>query len=123
MLPLSTCLLYLRIYDIAWLVRWLGDELRSGGVPLESSDPVDALECNCAAENVHARWELGRSREAMILQGVTRRNVVKTSASGFTQEKCSATGASARYGTVFGNASSSQKTGASYIYLEIRMKM
>ena len=54
-LPLSTCSLWLSINDTPWLVRWLGDELRSGGVPLESSDPMDALECNCNAEHVHIR--------------------------------------------------------------------
>ena len=71
-LPLSTCSLYLCIDDISWLVRWLSDELRSGGVPLEASDPVDALTCNCNAENVHIRWDFGGAWEAIILQGAKR---------------------------------------------------
>ena len=72
LLPLSTNSLWLCIDDIPWLVRWLSDELRSGGVPLPKSDPVDALTCNCDAENVHIRWDFGGAWEAIILEGAKR---------------------------------------------------
>ena len=121
-LPLSTCSLYLCIDDISWLVRWLGDELRSGGVPLESSDPVDALECNCNAEHVHIRWDFGGAWEATILQGDKRGSVFKCSVSDFTEAKWQAVGATARYGIDFASASPTQKKGASYLFLEEHMK-
>ena len=121
-LPLSTCSLYLCIDDIPWLVRWLGDELRSGGVPLEASDPVDALTCNCNAENVHIRWDFGGAWEAIILHGAKRGSVLKCSVSTFSEEKWQAVGASARFGTDFAIASPAQKKVASYMFLEEHMK-
>ena len=121
-LPLSTCSLWLCIDDIPWLVRWLSDELRSGGVPLEASDPVDALTCNCDADNVHTRWDFGGAWEAIILQGDKRGSVFKCSVSDFTEAKWQAVGATARYGIDFANASPTQKKGASYLFLEEHMK-
>ena len=117
-LPLSTCSLYLCIDDISWHVRWLGDELRSGGVPLEASDPVDALTCNFNAENVHIRWDFTGAWEAIILHGAKRGSVLKCSVSTFPEEKWQAVGASARYGNDFAIASPAQKKGASYLFLE-----
>ena len=73
LLALSTTSVWLCIEDIAWLVKWLSDELRSGGVPLESNDPVGALECNCEAEHVHIRWDFGGSWEAIILASDKKR--------------------------------------------------
>ena len=122
LLPTSTCSLWLCIEDIPWLVRWLSDELRSGGVPLPKSDPVDALTCNCDAENVHIRWDFGGAWEAIILQGAKRGCVFKTIVSDFIEEKWLAVGASARYGTDFGNAKPDQKKGASFMFLEKHMK-
>ena len=121
-LPLSTCSLYLCIDDIAWLVRWLGDELRSSGVPLESSDPVDALECNCNAENVHTRWDFGGSWEAIILACDNKGSKTTCSVEKFNEEKWLAVGASEGYGTDFGNATPYQKKGASFMFLEKQMK-
>ena len=122
MLPLRTCALYLWVDDSSWLVRWLGDELRSGGVPLESSDPVDALECNCNAENVHTRWDFGGAWEANILEDANRGHKFKCSVSDFTEEKWQAFGASARYGADIAIASPAQKKGASCMFLEEHMK-
>ena len=49
LLPRSTRSLWICIGDIEWLVRWLSDELRSGGVCLPNNDPLDALTGNCEA--------------------------------------------------------------------------
>ena len=89
---------------------------------MEASDPVDALTCNCDAENVHIRWDFGGAWEAIILQGAKRGRVFKTSVSDFIEEKWLAVGASARYGTDFGNASPEQKKEACWKYLEKHMK-
>ena len=118
----STVSTWLCIEDIPWLVRWLSDELRSGGVPLPKSDPVDALTCNCDAENVHIRRDFGGAWEAIILHGDKRGSVLKCSVSNFSEEKWQAVGASARYGTDFAIASPDQKKGASYMFLEEHMK-
>ena len=122
LLPTSTCSLWLCIEDIPWLVRWLSDELRSGGVPLPKSDPVDALTCNCDAENVHIRWDFGGAWEAIILQGAKRGHKTTCSVSNLNEEKWLAVGGSARYGTDFGNASPEQKKEACWKYLEKHMK-
>ena len=122
LLPTSTCSLWLCIEDIPWLVRWLSDELRSGGSPLPKSDPVDALTCNCDAENVHIRWDFGGAWEAIILQGAKRGHKTTCSVSNLNEEKWLAVGASARYGTDFGNARPEQKKEASFMFLEKHMK-
>ena len=122
LLPTSTCSLWLCIEDIPWLVRWLSDELRSGGVPLPKSDPLDALECNCDAENVHIRWDFGGAWEAIILQGAKRGMKYKCIVSDFDEDKWLAIGANARYGTDFVRARRAQKKEASYSYLEKHMK-
>ena len=44
LLAQSTNSLWLSVDDIDWLVKWLSDELRSGGVPLVVDDPLDAVE-------------------------------------------------------------------------------
>ena len=103
-------------------MRWLGDELRSSGVPLESSDPLDALDCNCNAENVHIRWDSGGAWEAIILHGAKRGAKLTCSVSNFSEEKWQAVGATARYGIDFASASPTQKKGASYLFLEEHMK-
>ena len=122
LLPTSTCSLSICIEDIPWLVRWLSDELRSGGVPLPKSDPLDALECNCDAENVHIRWDFGGAWEAIILQGAKRGMKYKCVVSDFDQDKWLAVGANARYGTDFERARPEQKKEASYRFLEKHMK-
>ena len=124
--PTSTCSLSICIEDVPWLVRWLSDELRSGGVPLPKSDPLDALECNCDADNVHIRWDFGGAGEAIILQysfGRAKRGMkYKCAVSDFDQDKWLAVGANARYGTDFERARPEQKKEASKLFLEKHTK-
>ena len=126
LLPTSTCSLSICIEDIPWLVRWLSDELRSGGVLLPKSDPLDALECNCDADNVHIRWDFNGAWEAIILQdslGRAKRGMkYKCVVSDFDQDKWLAVGANARYGTDFERARPEQKKEASKLFLEKHMK-
>ena len=126
LLPTSTCSLSICIEDIPWLVRWLSDELRSGGVPLPKSDPLDALECNCDADNVHIRWDFNGAWEAIILQdslGRAKRGMkYKCVVSDFDQDKWLAVGANARYGTDFERARPEQKKESSKLFLEKHMK-
>ena len=51
----STNQTWLGVDDVPWLVRWLADEARTGGVEIDTANPLDALVCNCEAENVHIR--------------------------------------------------------------------
>ena len=122
LLPTSTCSLWLCIEDIPWLVRWISDELRSGGVPLPKSDPLDALDCNCEAEHVHIRWDFSGAWEAMILEAAKRGHKTTCSVSNLNEDKWLAVGATERYGTVFGMASAEQKKEACFMYLEKHMK-
>jgi len=122
LLPTSTVSLWLCIEDIPWLVRWLSDELRSGGVPLPKSDPLEALDCNCEAEHVHIRWDFSGAWEAIILQGAKRGHKTTCSVSNLNEEKWLAVGATERYGTIFGMASREQKKEACFMYLEKHMK-
>ena len=89
---------------------------------MESSDPVDALECNCNAENVHPRWDFGGAWEAIILQGDKRGSKFTCSVEDFTEAEWQAVGATAIYGIDFASASHIQKKGASYLFLEEHMK-
>ena len=127
LLPTSTCSLSICIEDIPWLVRWLSDELRSGGVPLPKSDPLDALECNCDADNVHIRWDFNGAWEAIILQdslGRAKRGMkYKCVVSDFDQDKWLAVGANARYGTDFERARPDQNKEASKLFLEKHRKV
>ena len=122
LLPLSTCSLWICIDDIPWLVRWLSDELRSGGVPLPKSDPLNALQCNCNVEHVHMCRDFDGAWEAIILQGAKRGNVFNKSVSALIEDKWLAIGANAWYATNFGHASSEQKKEASYLFLGKYMK-
>ena len=109
--------MWLCIEDIPWLVRWVSDELRSGGVPLPKSDPLDALDCNCEAEHVHIRWDFEGAWEAIVHQCAKRGNVFKTSVSEFTEEKWLTVGASAKYGTDFGTARQEKKKETRFMIL------
>ena len=68
------------------------------------------------------RWDFEGAWEAIILQGVKRGKVFTTSVSALFEDKWVAIGASARYGTNFGHASSAQKKEASYLFLQKHMK-
>ena len=85
---------------------------------MPASGPVDALKCNCDAENVHICWDFGGAWEVSILQGAKRGSVFKTIVSDFTEEKWLAVGASAKYGTMFMFAKPSQKKQAAFMFLE-----
>ena len=89
---------------------------------MPKSDPLDALECNCDADNVHIRWDFGGAWEAIILQGGKEGRKFTCSVSDLTEKKWLAVGASARYGTDFGDARPEQKKEASFMFLEEHMK-
>ena len=89
---------------------------------MPKSDPLEALDCNCEAEHVHIRLDFTGAGAAIILQGAKRGKKFKCSVSDFDEEKWLAVGASARYGTDFGNARPEQKKEASFRLLEKHMK-
>ena len=96
LLPLSTKPLWLCIDDIPWLTRWLFDELRSGGVPVPKTDPLDELEGNCEAQHVHIRWDFGGAWEAIILACANRGRKFKCSVSESDARTWQAIGGDAR---------------------------
>ena len=92
-------------------------------MPLPKTDPLDALTCNCDAENMHIRWDFGGAWEAIILEGVNRGHKFKCSVSDFDEEKWLAVGADARYGTDFWRASPDQKKEASSFFCLLEKHM
>ena len=113
--------MWLCVDDIPWLVKWLSDELRSGGVPMEMDDPLDALECNCEADNVHTRWDFGGAWEAILLEGATRGTKVRSCVLKFDETRWLSIGGDARYGTDFGSATADQLKAATFQLLQKRM--
>ncbi len=53
--------------DIDWLVRWVADEVSSGGIPVEDPEPAAGLAPNCAAPVIRIRWDFDGAREAIVL--------------------------------------------------------
>ena len=84
---------------------------------MPKTDPLDELNINCDAENVHIRWDFGGAWEAIILEGVNRGHKFKCSVSDFDAEKWQAVGGDARYCTDFGRASPEQKKEATFCFL------
>ena len=122
MYAVSTNSLWLCIDDIPWLVKWMTDEIRSGGVPMALDDPLDALACNCEADNVHIRWGFSGAWEAIILNGDKRGSKVKSCVAKFDEEKWLVIGGNARYGMEFGNATPATLKAATFDFLEKRMQ-
>ena len=89
---------------------------------MPGTDPLDELITNCDAQHVHIRWDFGGAWEAIILEGAKRGKKFKCSVSDLDERKRLAVGASARYGTDFGNARPEQKKEASFMFLEKHMK-
>ena len=118
----STNSLWLCIDDIPWLVKWMTDEIRSGGVPMALDDPLDALACNCEADKVHFRWGFSGAWEAITLKGDTKGSKVKSCVAKFNEEKWLAIGGYARYGTDFGSATPDQVKAAIFQFLEKHMQ-
>ena len=121
-LPLSTNSTWLCVDDVPWLVKWLADEARSGGVPVATDDPLDALACNCEAEHVHIRWDFGGAWEAIVLEGEKKGTKVISCVEKFTAEKWLAVAGLTKYGRAFENATPAQLKTATFQYLEKHMQ-
>ena len=121
-LPFSTNQMWLAVEDVPWLVKWLADEVRSGGVAMDTEDPLDGLECNCAAENVHIRWDFSRAWEAIRIAGEKKGTMIKSSVDKFTAEKWLAVDGPTMYGCAFENATEEQLRTATFRYLEKHMQ-
>ena len=114
--------MWLCIDDIAWHVKWLSDELRSGGVPIGMDDPLDAFECNCEADNVHIRWDFDGAWEAIVLESANRGTTVKPCVLKCDVNKWLSIVGDARYGTGFGSATSDQLKAATRHLLQQHMQ-
>ena len=84
--------------------------------------PLDALTGNCAADNVHTRWDFGGAWEATILQSAKKDKAYKCNLGYFNEEKRLAVGGDVMYGTDFMRAKPEQKKEASLRFLEQYMK-
>ena len=114
-------MLYICIEDIDWLVRWLNDELRGGGVPLPKNDPLSEVRQNCAAEHVHIRWDFGGAWEAIILEGPKEGKMYKVKLREFNVTKWLDVGGDSKYGTDFTRAKPDHIREASFLFVEEHM--
>ena len=121
LLALSTNSMWLYVEDLSWLVSWLRDELHSGGVPVIMDDPLDALEGNCRAKDVHIRWDFNGAWEAIILAGEQRGSTVKSCVAKLTAEKWIAIGGRQKYGLDFQSATENHLKEATFEFLEQHM--
>ena len=119
---MSTNSTWICVDDVPWLVKWLADEARSGGVPVATDDPLDALACNCEAEHVHIRWDFAGAWEAIVLAGEKKGTKVKSSVKKFTADKRQAVGGPAQYGLSFENATHEQVKTATFKFVEQYMQ-
>ena len=122
LLATSTNSTWLLIDDVPWLVKWLSDEARSGGVQVASDDPLDALACNCEAAQVHIRWDFAGAWEAIVLAGEKKGVKVKSCVAKFTAEKWLAVHGLKMYGCAFENATPEQLKTATFQFLERHMQ-
>ena len=89
---------------------------------MEMDDPVDALECNCEADNVHIRWDFGGAWDAIILDGANGGKKVKTFVAKLDEKNWPSIGGDAMYDTDFENAIPEHLKSAAHRLLEQHMK-
>ena len=119
----STTCLWISEGDVEWLVTWLADEYRTGGVPLD--DPAVAGEeaqGNCAAPGVRIVWDFSGAWDATILEGELKGKTVKSFVKSLTLEKWTAVDEVHHYGTDFESATREQLKQATFHFLELQMQ-
>ena len=121
LLALSTNSLWISVDDLEWLVRWLADEYKTGGI----ADPAvaeDKLTPNCSVPGVHIRWDFAGAWEATILEGPKAGTNSKSFVDKLTLEKWSISDAVHHYATPFKAAVAAQKKQATFHDLEITLR-
>ena len=122
-LATSTNTLWLHCDDVEWLVRWVANEHKTGGIPtLDPAVAGEELKGNCSVPGVHIRWDFNGAWEATILEGWRKGTVVKSRVDKFTLEKWTAVAAVHRYETDFEAATPAQMKEATYHFLELHME-
>ena len=86
LLATSTNSLWLAVEDVEWLVLWLADEHRSGGVAL-TEDHDESSAGNCSVPNVHIRYCFDGTWQAVIIAGPRNGEKVKSHVRNLTEEK------------------------------------
>jgi len=115
----STNTLWIAAEHIPWFVTWVAHEYRSGGVaPVE--DPLDSLESNCGVPGVHIRWDFEGAWEAVVLEGPTRGDCVKSCVAKLTEEKWAAVAEPGEGG--LDDATAERRKQATRLFLEGHMR-
>ena len=122
-LATSTNTLWLHCDDVEWLVTWVANEHKTGGIPtLDPAAAGEELKGNCSVPGVHIRWDFNGAWEAIILAGEKKGATVKSHVAKCTAEKWLAIGGQATYGIDFESATENHLKAATFEYLEKRMK-
>ena len=123
LLASSTTTMWLSEGDVEWLVTWLADEYRTGGVPLD--DPAvagEVAEGNCAAPGVRILWDFGGAWEATILEGELKGKTVKSFVEKLTLDKWTAADEVHHYGPDFKPATRKQLKKETFQFLELHLQ-
>ena len=126
LLAQSTNQTWISADDIEWLVQWLSDEYKSGGVAIDDGAPTDGLAPNCAAPGVHIRWNFDGAWEAIILEDASAvaggipntPQKLKSFVEKLTPEKWGVVDKIHNYGYSFGDATPEQRKKATFDFLE-----
>ena len=113
--------MWLAVEDVEWLVLWLADEHRSGGVALPE-DLYESSDGNCSAPNVHIRWGSDGAWEAIVIAGPRKGSKLKSYVAKLTAEKWQKVADLHKYAVAYGDASAADKRLATFHFLEAHMK-
>ena len=122
LLATSTTTMWLAERDVEWLVHWLADEYRTGGVPLDPAVAGEEANGNCAAPGVRIQWDFNGAWEATILEGEQQGNTCKSVVEKLTLEKWASADAVHHYGTDFESATPEQLKQATFHFLELYLQ-
>ena len=113
--------MWLAVEDVEWLVLWLADEHRSGGVAL-TEDHDESSAGNCSAPNVHMRYCFDGTWQAVIIAGPRKGEKVKSHVRNLTEEKWKQVADLHEYAVAYKDATVSDLRLATYHFLEAYMK-
>ena len=120
LLPLSTNSLWMSSEDVDWLVTHIAEEVNMGSVP-PLADPYQELAPNCAAEDVHIRWNFKGGWDAIQLKGTSKGHTTTSKVSTLTEQKWTQANCTLKLGVEFDYATQAQRKLGTWYWLECCM--
>ena len=114
---------WIHVDDLPWVVKWVADEYRSGGiVDTDDKDPIAQMEPNCDCPGVHLRWDFGGKWEAFVLEGKDTGKVVTMHPKLMNAEQFKAIDGKKTFNTELMFLSPSDRKDAMGKYLQLHMQ-